>query len=150
MAKQPSKVKYARYSFTVPENDSDVLAWLAAQNNVSISLRAIIKDAIKRDGNIDVFCKPIVNPGVTPGRPVKDRTEETIEMKPQVEREIVEIPVQTQTETPVVPEQPMYGAANGFGSTVSSGKAEPVQTPQTQESGNKALAANEALASMLG
>lgn len=59
----------SRYRFTVPDSDTDVTSWIASQENLSTSLRFLIKQSVQRDGIVDIFCKPVANPGVTAGRP---------------------------------------------------------------------------------
>ena len=57
------------YRFSVPGADSDVIAWIEAQENLGVSLRTIIKQSVQKDGIVDAFCKAIPNPGVSAGRP---------------------------------------------------------------------------------
>lgn len=45
-----------RYRLSVPEADVLVNNWIAEQNNLSFSLRLVIKDAIRRYGMIDITC----------------------------------------------------------------------------------------------
>ena len=60
MAKDTRK----RFRFTVPEGDSVVMAWLAAQENVGMSLRQLIKfDCMEHI--TDVMCRPL--PGMQSG-----------------------------------------------------------------------------------
>lgn len=60
-----------RLQTTIPDKDNDVIEWLKIQENVSYSLRTVIRQSIARDGMIDITCKPIANPGVFAGRPRK-------------------------------------------------------------------------------
>lgn len=47
-----------RFRFTVPPNDAVVMAWLAAQENIGMSLRQLIKlDSLA--GISDVMCRPL-------------------------------------------------------------------------------------------
>lgn len=55
--------KFVRFRFSVPRMDQDVLAWAQAQANLSISLRALIRDSIRTHGVVDATCLP-----VTPAR----------------------------------------------------------------------------------
>ncbi len=63
------KQKAKQFHFTVPSDDTDVLKWIEEQNKLTISIRLVIKDAIKKYGFGDVFSVPVSNPGVTAGRP---------------------------------------------------------------------------------
>lgn len=58
----------ARFRFTVPLADTDVIDWIGAQDNLGISLRYIIKKAIAEEGITDAFCGPLVS-----GRPAGKR-----------------------------------------------------------------------------
>lgn len=53
-AEPPRKVRW-----TVPGADVSVIEWLDAQENVSQSLRLLIRESIQRDGFIDVVYKPV-------------------------------------------------------------------------------------------
>lgn len=48
-----------RFRVSVPSADQPVLAWLAAQDNVSVSLRLLVREAIERDGYCDVLTRPV-------------------------------------------------------------------------------------------
>ena len=48
-----------RFRVSVPSADQSVLAWLAAQDNVSVSVRLLVRDAIERDGYCDVLTRPV-------------------------------------------------------------------------------------------
>ena len=48
-----------RFRVSVPDADQSVLAWLAAQDNVSVSVRLLVRDAIERDGFCDVLTRPV-------------------------------------------------------------------------------------------
>lgn len=45
-----------RYRLSVPEADESVNQWIEKQNNLSFSLRCVIKDIIRRYGITDVTC----------------------------------------------------------------------------------------------
>lgn len=47
--------KYYRKTLSVPEDDEQVLAFVECQNNISLSLRALIKDYIDKEGIKDYF-----------------------------------------------------------------------------------------------
>lgn len=58
-----AKTENKRLRFNVPVNDEDVIAWCAAQNNLSLSLRMLIKTDIEKTGVIgDLFASHIVSP----------------------------------------------------------------------------------------
>lgn len=48
-----------RVRFSVPPADVSVGSWLDAQYSISESLRALIRDAIRRDGIVDVINRPV-------------------------------------------------------------------------------------------
>ena len=45
------------FEFTVPEKDVSVLKWLDEQDDLSMSLRCLIKEDIMRNGCRDVTCR---------------------------------------------------------------------------------------------
>ena len=51
-----------RYRFSVPEKDTDVVAWLEEQSDLSISLRILIKNFVKKEGVVDIICRPVDGP----------------------------------------------------------------------------------------
>lgn len=51
--------KTIRYRLNVPENDVSVVKWIQEQNNVSISIRQIIREYIAKNGYGDTLCTPI-------------------------------------------------------------------------------------------
>ena len=79
----------SRYRFTVPDSDTDVVNWIAAQENLSTSLRVLIKQSVQRDGLVDIFCKPVANPGITAGRPPKQVVTPQAEVQQGLEGEEV-------------------------------------------------------------
>lgn len=44
-----------RHRFVVPETDAAVCAWVAAQSNLSLSLRLVIRECIQAHGYDDIF-----------------------------------------------------------------------------------------------
>lgn len=46
-----------RFRFSVPKEDISVLEWIDKQNNLGISLRMLIGDAIERAGYADYMCR---------------------------------------------------------------------------------------------
>ena len=69
-SKKKGSAPAIQYHFTVPQADTDVIKWIECQDRLSISIRAVIKEIVKRYGFVDVFCRPVTNPGTMPGRPV--------------------------------------------------------------------------------
>lgn len=64
---KPDNLKRVRIS--IPIADTPVLTWLSVQQNISFSIRALIKDAIARQGYVDATCgEPSAK---SPGRPKK-------------------------------------------------------------------------------
>ncbi|MCX5103516.1 hypothetical protein [Streptomyces sp. NBC_00439] len=57
MAKQSGEPRKVRW--TVPAVDTSVIEWLDEQENISQSLRLLIRESIQRDGYIDVVYKPV-------------------------------------------------------------------------------------------
>lgn len=57
----PEKVpdNFKRYRFSVPNADMSVIQWIAAQSNLSFSIRELIKTAIRCNGFSDVSCYPV-------------------------------------------------------------------------------------------
>ena len=50
---------FKRYRFSVPNADTSVVSWIAAQSNLSWSIRELIKTAIRCSGFTDVSCYPV-------------------------------------------------------------------------------------------
>ena len=48
-----------RFRVSVPNADTSVLTWIGAQSDLSASVRALIRDAIRRDGYQDATCYPV-------------------------------------------------------------------------------------------
>lgn len=48
-----------RYRFSVPNEDESTQRWLDAQQNLSLSLRQIVRRQIEREGYVDVACRPV-------------------------------------------------------------------------------------------
>lgn len=57
-----------RYRLTVPNADQDVINWIKCQDNVSVSLRVLIQEAVGRYGMKDVFCNRSVHMGLMGSR----------------------------------------------------------------------------------
>lgn len=79
-----------RFRLTIPAADVSVLQWMKAQQNVSYSIRQLIRDAIRRNGYVDVTCSEVEQLPKR-GRPIKEDEEEieTSKKSPQTQ------PVQT-------------------------------------------------------
>lgn len=75
-----------RFRVSVPEVDESVLAWIGAQSNLSESVRALIREAIERNGYRDATCYPVVQQPRR-GRPPKntDEAEDATVPEPVVE-----------------------------------------------------------------
>lgn len=56
---ESTAVASSRYRFTVPPADTSVQQWIETQDNLSASLRTIIRESIERDGYVDATCKPV-------------------------------------------------------------------------------------------
>lgn len=46
----------------VPGTDEATLKWLAAQDNMSLSIRQLVREAARQHGNVDVFSRPVLAP----------------------------------------------------------------------------------------
>ncbi|MGW6602860.1 hypothetical protein [Streptomyces sp. NPDC055036] len=73
MANQSGDPRKVRW--TVPAVDTSVIEWLDKQENISQSLRLLIRESIERDGYIDVYYKP-VDQLPRRGRPPLESTEQ--------------------------------------------------------------------------
>lgn len=65
-----------RFRLTIPAADVSVLQWMEAQQNVSYSIRQLIRDAIRRNGYTDITCSEVEQLPKR-GRPAKEDEEET-------------------------------------------------------------------------
>lgn len=63
-----------RVRLTIPSADKSVLDWIGVQQNVSYSIRQLIRDAIRRDGYTDVTCCDVQQQPKR-GRPPKEEYE---------------------------------------------------------------------------
>ena len=89
-----------RYRFQVPAADESVQEWLAAQINMSNSLRQLIREDIQKNGFTDVTCRA-VEQGAKRGRPTNaelarrveeaegDNILESVEEKPVKQEPVV-------------------------------------------------------------
>lgn len=73
-----SNTKKCRVRFTVPEGDNEVIKWLKSQDNASISLRMLIRDAINQIGYSDYFMA---------SKPVKMENRASVLQKPAPKKE---------------------------------------------------------------
>lgn len=69
MAERKKENAY-RFRLSVPPADTQVLDWIFAQENLSFSLRTLIRETVAKRGITDFVNAP-VEPGVSPGRPKK-------------------------------------------------------------------------------
>ncbi|MFJ6484226.1 MULTISPECIES: hypothetical protein [unclassified Streptomyces] len=99
MANQPSEPRKVRW--TVPAADTSVIEWLAQQENISQSLRLLIRESIQRDGYVDVYYKP-VEQLPRRGRPPLESAEQREDDEVVTERRPAAMPVQPR---PVVADQ---------------------------------------------
>lgn len=95
---EPRKVRW-----TVPAADTSVIEWLDQQENISQSLRLLIRESIQRDGYIDVFYKP-VDQLPRRGRPPLEITDQSEDDEATTDRQPAARPVQPQPQ-PVVSDQ---------------------------------------------
>ena len=68
-----------RLRFNVPIEDDEVLVWLSQQSSVSVSLRMLVHDAIRKHGDGDYVTKSVKRDGNK-----KVATRESVEKKPEV------------------------------------------------------------------
>mgnify|MGYP000440756037 CR=1 FL=1 len=74
-----------RFRVSVPEVDESVLAWIGAQSDLSASVRALIREAIERNGYRDATCYPVVQQPRR-GRPPKQSFDDEVEVdEPRIE-----------------------------------------------------------------
>lgn len=115
---KPARVKpvdYRRLRFSVPVEDVSVLEWIAYQANMSASIRALIKDEIRRNGITDATCgaveqkKPVGRPKKAQEEPEFIETQETVS---ESEKSVYE--PQSEPEEPVqIQEEPEQLGENG-------------------------------------
>lgn len=106
-----------RFRVSVPETDESVLAWIGAQSDLSNSVRALIREAIERNGYRDATCYPVVQQPRR-GRPPKSAEDEAEDatvpemIKPVVEPddEVAEPVAQPAAVPMFVHEEPAYVA----------------------------------------
>lgn len=72
--KQPHKTPPTRYRLSVPVADEAVNEWLGFQDNMSASVRAVIREHIERNGLVDPTCRP-VSQQARRGRPPASETD---------------------------------------------------------------------------
>jgi hypothetical protein len=101
MANQSGEPRKVRW--TVPAADTSVIEWLDQQENISQSLRLLIRESIQRDGYIDVFYKP-VDQLPRRGRPPLEITDQHEDDEATTDRRPAAGPLQPQPQ-PVVTDQ---------------------------------------------
>ena len=94
-----AKIQRKYVKVGVPLADTAVLEWMAAQDNMSDSIRQLIRQDIEKNGYGDIFCREIV-PGAKRGRP----SNAELAMREQANVQTVQENAQV-TETPVYVEQ---------------------------------------------
>lgn len=99
MANQSGEPRKVRW--TVPAADTSVIEWLDQQENISQSLRLLIRESVQRDGYVDVYYKP-VEQLPRRGRPPLESTEQHEDDEAATDRRPAARPVQPQ---PVVADQ---------------------------------------------
>ncbi|MEU9267243.1 hypothetical protein AB0E04_17585 [Streptomyces sp. NPDC048251] len=99
MANQSGEPRKVRW--TVPAADTSVIEWLDQQENISQSLRLLIRESVQRDGYVDVYYKP-VEQLPRRGRPPLESTEQHEDDEAATDRRPAARPVQPQ---PVVTDQ---------------------------------------------
>lgn len=126
---QPKR-NVSRYRLSVPEADAAVNAWIEKQDNLSVSLRYVIKEAIRNHGMTDVMCMDLPSDTgmIMQYEPVAAEASAPVQEAPVQVQPQVQAPV----EAPKPEPQPMQQTA-----------------PQINTSG-MSQAAGDALASMLG
>ncbi|MDO0916558.1 hypothetical protein QQM39_38780 [Streptomyces sp. DT2A-34] len=87
----------------MPAADTSVIEWLDQQENISQSLRLLIRESIQRDGYVDVYYKP-VEQLPRRGRPPLESTEQHEDDEATTDRRPAARPVQPQPQ-PVVTDQ---------------------------------------------
>jgi hypothetical protein len=94
MANQSGEPRKVRW--TVPAADTSVIEWLDQQENISQSLRLLIRESIQRDGYVDVYYKP-VEQLPRRGRPPLESTEQHEDNEATTDRSSAARPVQPQS-----------------------------------------------------
>lgn len=94
-----AKIQRKYVKVGVPLADTAVLEWMAAQDNMSDSIRQLIRQDIEKNGYGDIFCREIL-PGAKRGRP----SNAELAMREQANVQTVQENAQV-TETPVYVEQ---------------------------------------------
>lgn len=86
-----------RFRVSVPDADESVLEWIGAQSDLSASVRALIRDAIERNGYRDATCYP-VQQQPRRGRPPKQAEQIAAQSigilmpKAELDRELLMVP----------------------------------------------------------
>ena len=80
----PGSVEPRRLRWSVPLADASTNQWLDLQNNISQSLQQLIREAIARDGYVDVVNKP-VEQLPRRGRPPQDEGGIDVDTEPQAQ-----------------------------------------------------------------
>lgn len=81
--------KESRRRIRVPAKDRTVIEWMDEQEDLSASLRLVVRDYIRRYGVGDVMCQP-VQQEPRRGRPPKQESEVTENTEPSDGDEVIE------------------------------------------------------------
>ena len=119
-----AKIQRKYVKVGVPLADTAVLEWMAAQDNMSDSIRQLIRQDIEKNGYGDIFCREIV-PGAKRGRP----SNAELAMREQAN---IQTQVETVRETPQVVETPVYVEQTSVASVMQTvpSRVEPTKVVQ--------------------
>ena len=106
--------KFKRFRFSVPFADESVHEWIEKQSNLSNSLRQLIRDAIRREGMVDITCSPVVQRGSNRPERIEYPMAQPVDAQP--------VPVAV----PVVPAQPAVPVTPVQTAPVYTAPAQPV------------------------
>lgn len=93
MARAP--IPSRRFRISVPEKDEDVIAWFEEQEEISASIRVLVKNFVKKEGVVDVMCRSVDGPR----QEVRQQEAKSIpkpQAQPSAHRQ-AQAPVQTRT-----------------------------------------------------
>ncbi|WP_093802242.1 hypothetical protein [Streptomyces sp. Wb2n-11] len=127
MANQSGEPRKVRW--TVPAADTSVIEWLDQQENISQSLRLLIRESIQRDGYVDVYYKP-VEQLPRRGRPPLESTEQREDDEAVTERRPAARPVQPQ---PAVADEAEVGTDAVVETAAPAPEAQPELVPAPAE-----------------
>ncbi|MDH2390043.1 hypothetical protein QCN29_14835 [Streptomyces sp. HNM0663] len=134
MANQSGEPRKVRW--TVPAADTSVIEWLDQQENISQSLRLLIRESIQRDGYVDVYYKP-VEQLPRRGRPPLESIEQREDDETVTERRPAARPIQPQ---PAVADEAEIDPAAAVEKTAPAPVAQPEPVPAPVETAEKPAA----------